>query len=69
MGNEEQCCESLQPAGTPVVRLRTVDIQEVCNGFTVNIRGGKAVDNSYNRSVNVASTVEEAIEIAKNHLS
>ncbi len=52
---------------TTVVRPKSIEINEVNNGFTVVLRGG--IDEPrINRNLSIANNIEEALEIAKSHL-
>ena len=55
--------------GVPMTLPKGVDINEVQNGFTVLLRGGRAEKSfSYKHNIHIAKSVDEVLELVKNHM-
>lgn len=57
----------------PIDMPKSVEVQEVTNGFTISLRGGNHKNETglvpYRNDLYIASTTEEVIEIVKKHLA
>ena len=63
---EEQSLAASPVTGVPITQPRIVDIREVSNGYTVQLRGGQRdLNKPYFEHTHVALNWEDAIKIAQ----